>query len=1114
VNRRSLVARGLGYYWRTHLAVVAGVATAVAVLAGALLVGDSVRASLRDLVLQRLGQTDDVVVSANFFREAMAETVSAHPDFTSRFRAVAPLVMVKGFATDQESGRRAGQVLVYGVDERFWRFHDAATVPAMADREAYVSSALAREIGAAPDRAILVRVQRPSDIPLDSLHGRKDNVGRTMRLTVREVLPASRLGEFALDPTQGDVRAVFMPLARLQAELEVGARVNALLVRRGGMPGDLAAIVRDAATLEDVGITLTVGDDGRTIVVGSTAGLLEPRHVEAIEQAMGAGGIRGQPVFTYLANTIRAGDREIPYSLVTATNFDRLTTAVRTPRSPNDPNDIVLTEWAARDLRVVPGDRVSLEYYLWTDGGQLVTRSADFRFAAVVPTGAGSRDLVPTFPGMSDAPSLEDWDPPFPIDLSRIRPVDEQYWDDYRTTPKAFVAYEAGRDLWRSRYGAMTSIRVPAADADAAARERAALAGRLRDSVDPLALGLMVRAVRAEGTSASRGATDFGQYFVYFSFFLVVSALLLVSLFFKLGIEQRAREIGLLRAVGFDTAAVRRLFLGEGLVLASLGSALGLLGAVGYAWLIMTALGTWWVDAVGTTALSLHVSATSLVAGAAGGLLATVVCIWWTLRSLRRVSERSLLAGQVSLADDGPPTATRRNPRLAAAIALAVVGAGLIAASAAGAVPPAGAFFGAGASLLAACLCLFAWALRRHPRHTVAGRGWRPVSRLGIRNATYRPGRSVLSAAVIASATFLLIAVDAFRRDGAHATADPKSGIGGYQVFVETELPVAYDPATSADDPLNLAAVESAKWEAFRLLPGDDASCLNLYAPANPRIVSPRDEFLRAGRFDFQDSLASTDAERENPWLLLLRAEPDGAIPVIADANSMTYVLHRALGDDVVITRDGREIRLRLVAALRDSLFQSELVMGRANFQSLFPDQEGHRVFLLDTPPDRTNAAVAGVEDALAEYGADAMPAPERLAAFHRVENTYLSTFQTLGGLGLLLGTVGLATVLLRNTLERRKELALLGAVGFRRGHFGTMVLAENLVLLAVGLLAGAAAASLAIAPAVAARGGRWPLTSGGLLLLFAVFVAGVLSSAIAARAVTRAPLLASLRSE
>ena len=78
----------------------------------------------------------------------------------------------------------------------------------------------------------------------------------------------------------------------------------------------------------------------------------------------------------------------------------------------------------------------------------------------------------------------------------------------------------------------------------------------------------------------------------------------------------------------------------------------------------------------------------------------------------------------------------------------------------------------------------------------------------------------------------------------------------------------------------------------------------------------------------------------------------------------------------------------------------------------------------------------ATIEDALVDFGADATGTAERLAEFHRVENTYLSTFQTLGGLGLLLGTVGLATVLLRNVLERRRELALLGAVGYRRGHF------------------------------------------------------------------------------
>jgi hypothetical protein len=232
--------------------------------------------------------------------------------------------------------------------------------------------------------------------------------------------------------------------------------------------------------------------------------------------------------------------------------------------------------------------------------------------ASIVPVDAADRDLAPVYPGISDSPSLRDWNPPFPIDLRRIRPVDEAYWEKYRTTPKAFVPLEVGQRLWRSRYGAVTSVRVAPPQGQSLVETRSDLEQRLRASIDPLTMGIAVRDVRAQGLAASRGATDFGAYFVYFSFFLVVSALLLASLFFKLGIEQRVREVGLLRAVGFGPAAIRRLFTGEGLLLAIAGSALGVLGAVGYAAMLMLALRTWWVDAVGTTALTLHVSASSL----------------------------------------------------------------------------------------------------------------------------------------------------------------------------------------------------------------------------------------------------------------------------------------------------------------------------------------------------------------------------------------------------------------------------------------------------------------------------------------------------------------------
>jgi putative ABC transport system permease protein len=135
------------------------------------------------------------------------------------------------------------------------------------------------------------------------------------------------------------------------------------------------------------------------------------------------------------------------------------------------------------------------------------------------------------------------------------------------------------------------------------------------------------------------------------------------------------------------------------------------------------------------------------------------------------------------------------------------------------------------------------------------------------------------------------------------------------------------------------------------------------------------------------------------------------------------------------------------------------------------------------------------------------------LAGFHRVENTYLSTFQTLGGLGLLLGTLGLAAVMLRNVFERRRELALLRAVGYDSGHFSVMVLAENILLLFWGLLIGSLCAVIAITPAIRSHGGSFSLFSLGLLLL-AVLASGLAASVLAVIASTRAPLLPALRAE
>ena len=97
---------------------------------------------------------------------------------------------------------------------------------------------------------MLVRVERPSAVPIESLQGRKDDLGRTLRLSVRAIVGQADLGEFSLRPQQGSVRAVFVPLRRLQQELALDGRVNTLLVSARDGPS-AATARRQRASLED-----------------------------------------------------------------------------------------------------------------------------------------------------------------------------------------------------------------------------------------------------------------------------------------------------------------------------------------------------------------------------------------------------------------------------------------------------------------------------------------------------------------------------------------------------------------------------------------------------------------------------------------------------------------------------------------------------------------------------------------------------------------------------------------------------------------------------------------------------------------------------------------------
>ncbi len=357
-----LVRRSLSHYWRVNLAVVAGVGVAVAVLSGALLVGNSVRRSLRELALGRLGTVDTVVTAPTFFRESLAAELGAA---VADFEAAVPLIALNGFATDPASGRRAFGVQVYGIDERFWAFHRRLSRQVPGRDEAFLSEGLARELGIAAGAAILVRVERPTEVPLGSLHGQRDDVGRTTRLTVGATLSFADLGEFSLRQQQGPARVLFMSMSRLQESLAIGARVNTVLlagreVEASAVPDRIAGVeaaLRDTATLEDFGVTVRALPERDVLVVESATGMVSDVVAEAVRDTAAERSLEVRPILTYLVNRLRLGPREVPYSLLTAVDFpsfSALSSSARRrsglwPEALEYP-PLLLNEWAARDL--------------------------------------------------------------------------------------------------------------------------------------------------------------------------------------------------------------------------------------------------------------------------------------------------------------------------------------------------------------------------------------------------------------------------------------------------------------------------------------------------------------------------------------------------------------------------------------------------------------------------------------------------------------------------------------------------------------------------------------------------------------------------------------------
>ena len=1205
LSRWGLALQGVRYHWPISLAVAAGIAIATAVITGALVVGDSMRESLRGLTIDRLGRIDQAVIPGGFFQ------VDDLPNEIDR-RELHPVILFQQAVVESGSGdrvRRSGSVQVLGIDPSFWALdpRSADVPPAPNGRppinadEVILNRAVADDLGVKVGDQVTVRLPAEQAVPADSPLGRRDSQTEGIpRLKVIEIIDNRGLGRFALQPNQVEPMTVFLDREMVAETLDREGIANALLVTAADAANSPTAQADDAwidklpLSLSDFGLQLRrvtqAFPQDNTIFdyysLTSDRLLLPQATVEAVTSTLPQTNVT--PILTYLANAIERLDDKgdvlasVPYSTITAIdpkgplpldygpiagdspptsgNPDLTGTANPAPSTSRIP--IVLNRWAADALSVKSGDPLRIAYYEpEVENGKEIERYVDAVVTGVVPVTRPSQpfrrtrpalfdaaptiyndpDLTPTVPGVTDQDSISDWDLPFQLER-KISKEDDVYWNEYRLTPKAFLPLRDGQRLFGSRFGDLTSLRFDAASIPDPQTLQSDLVKALMTKRSDLGWGAIP--LRAQQLAASRGTTPFDALFLSLSLFVILAALMLIALLLRLGLMQRAKEYGVLLATGFPGPAASRLAILEGAWTAIPGILLGLIGGLAYAAIVLAGLRSWWVGAVTVPFLEFHATPRSLLLGALAGAAAALLTIGITARRLRRTPARELLAGRfedyTGDAADGAQSRRWQWDRIIPWTLLALAALTALIGLRVSGPAQAGAFVGSGMLLLfAALLAIYARLATKpnrdsQPRSTTASPSHKSPShkaysltRLAWGNVGRNPLRSTLSVGLMASAAFLIVSISAFQLNPS------ESGVGGFDLIGQSTTPIYRD----LNDPIvrsellgpDADRLASARIVAMRLQPGQDASCNNLYQASQPQVfgipttmgdatrdrpfawaaTAPKGEGAKTAQ-------GSTDkGPNASPWdalNVLASGTADDPVPLILDQNTAMWSLQMRGGVGELRSfswREGETLHFRVVGLLANSVLQGSLLIGEDNFRKLFPQINGYRNFLIRTDDPATVSQ--SLENRLSDAGMDITPSRTILARLMAVQNTYLRTFQSLGALGLLLGTIGLAIAQLRGALERQGELAVMRAIGFARRRLATAVMCETGIVLALGIGSGVLCAILAVAPYLLTGQSVPPIIEPLLwVLLIATF--GLAAGSLAVAKVIRMPLVDSLR--
>ena len=1065
MTRLNYILKSFFHYLKANLLVALGVAISTMVLTGSLIIGDSVRHSLEQTTFFRLGETTHLVaVTERYFRQEMAAEMEAgNPEIQA-----VPVLLLEGVAVADGGQRRVNRVQVVGVEDNFEKIAQTEIFSELADNEIIISRNLAERLEVGEGGNILVRVKKASLIPMNAPFVSAEETSVSLRATIKKVVDKEEMGRYSLKTSQSAPYNLFLSLARLNRLMEFEGKANHILVSSNLGTEEIRKSVENCLTPADAGLKMKHIATTGELEISTERVFMEPKVAQTLEQLPGA-----KPMITYFVNGIvrevgssKSEDNRnqspsistnphqshsistnlhpslsIPYSFVSSLEGEQLAE-----------NEIILTQWAADDLNAKPGDTIKLKYLEIGPLRQLIDKENEFILKEIVPMNNEWADStrMPWLPGLSDAGHCREWDAGVPIDLNAIRDKDEDYWTEWGGAPKAYVSLNKALEMWENRFGVYTAVRYPAESFDDVQYKQV-----FAENIRPSDLGMVVEPIREQGLSAARNGTDFSGLFLGLSFFILAAAIILTALLFRLNLETRSSEVGVLSALGFKEEQVRSFFLLEGFVVALTGGLLGLALSVLYTSAVFRVLNTLWFDIVRTNVLLMKIYPVTLVLGL---IISLAVSLGAIFISIYRYQNRKTAELQKRTG-----TEMTKSRRLAldvlmwTSILIPVVLL-LMQLLRPAALNPMLFFLSGGLLLVGLLLTYRKLLLRMEVQKT----GEIRLKRLSQLNLARNRSRSLTVVTLFALGTFLVISTGSYKLDLFANAQDKSSGTGGFLWFAETTMPVLYnlnDAGKRAEEGIyeDFTAVQ------FRQVEGDDASCLNLNRIAQPAILGV-DPVALSGRFSFATRMKGLEAE--DPWSALNEPLRDGSIPAIADQTVIQWGLGKKVGDELLYQNEkGDTLRLKLIAGTTPSIFQGYVIISNEHFLKNYPSNSGSYVFLIDGEPEQEEAIGEELRSVYRDFGWEMESTAKRLVEFYSVTNTYLSIFLALGALGMILGTIGLAIILARTILERRREIALMQAIGFGTRQLFRLLVNEYLLLLTAGVLTGFVTAVVATLP-------------------------------------------------